>query len=201
MTRVDRCKDAAHAWTTSLPHCLIFLNSIFPSLQTCNPSRAIKCSKSSSNRYGTKSSWSSFRHALQHAKRGRRTGRRADRQTSCKLEVTPFAMVPCGIFLGVFWAQPRWSLCLVFDVVENFLRFFKCFVPEKRQPAIQWNGKCLKLLYGNYAHIYMRMSNGGQKQDQRSLQLFKAKHPQVVSTWCKRRDAFIVIALKGPAQN
>jgi len=146
MTRVNRCKDAAHAWTTS-HHCLFSLNSIFPSLHRLatlhgqsNVANRVATGTGQSRRRGPVFDTPCSMQKEAERQEDGQTNRLTDRQTSCKLEVTPFAMVPCGIFLGVFWAQPRWSLCLVLDVVENFMRFFKCFVPEKRQTALPNNG-------------------------------------------------------------
>lgn len=63
----------------------------------------------------------------------------------------------------IFPAQPRRSLR---SEKEYNVRFFLSVLCRKSDTtsrlAAQWE-KCPKPLYGNYVHIYMRMSNGGQR--------------------------------------
>lgn len=144
MTCAERWKDAVPA---SLP--------LTPSRGTTLRAVQSKCCQSSvatgTVRYGTAwdlwdRSWSSFQDA------------------PCrKLALTPFPyaatwdMVP-----GTFCPTPT------ITIIAAFFLVFECFVPEKRQNfaspryPVQWE-KCPKPLYGNYVHIYMRMSNGGQE--------------------------------------
>lgn len=152
VTRADRCKRCCD-FSLSLS----FTSSPRASFRGRNPSwQSNVANQVCPNRYGM---WSSFQDA-------------PCRKLAQTLPVPfPYAIPQWDMLHGnwylvsgcIFPAQPRRSLRFE---TENNVRFFWSVLSRKSDTtsrlAAQWE-KCPKPLYGNYAHIYMRMSNGGQK--------------------------------------